>query len=68
MTKDEYVSRFKARMIAKAGFETFDDGCKVADYASEAAETAFEEWTAREGQYRETPEDDADADMSYWGE
>jgi hypothetical protein len=61
---DEFCRRFKARMIERAG-ETFDDGSSIADYADEIAPSYFEE---ERGPMTETPEDCADADMSYWGE
>lgn len=63
MTKLEFCSRFKARMLAAAG-PVFDDGDSIADYADEVAPTYWEQiWQREEG-----PEACADADMSYWGE
>jgi hypothetical protein len=64
MTKDEFCTRFVARMVAKAGFDKFADGFSVAEYAAESAPTYFEE----EHQRVEGPEECADSDMSYWGD
>ncbi len=63
LSKEEFIARFKARMIAVAG-EKLDDGTIVAEYADEVAPTYYDEpWQCLEG-----PEECADADMSYWGE
>lgn len=61
--KDEFLARFKARMLAVAG-EKFDDGESIADYADEIGPTYYDD----ENQHEEGPEECADADMSYWGE
>ena len=63
LSKDEFCTRFKKRMLDVAG-ATFDDGESIADYADETAPTYWQE-QHKDG---ETPEDCADADMSYWGE
>jgi hypothetical protein len=65
--RDEFCRRFKARMIERAG-ETFDDGSSIAEYADEAAPSYFEDFCEERGPVTETPEDYADADMSYWEE
>lgn len=62
LPKEEFCARFKARML-KAG-ATFDDGSSVAEYADDTAPTYWEE-QHKDG---ESPEECADADMSYWGE
>lgn len=63
ITKEEFIARFKARMLACAG-PTFDDGSSIAEYADETAPTYWDEPSQRE----EGPEECADADMSCWGE
>ena len=63
LPKDEFCARFKKRMLAVAG-DKFDDGTSIADYSEETAPTYWQE-QHKDG---ETPEDCADADMSYWGE
>lgn len=63
MPLDEFVQRFKARMLSVAGTK-FDDGESIADYADETAPTYWEE----KGQREDGPEECADSDMSYWGE
>lgn len=61
--REEFIERFKTRMIATAG-QTFDDGESIPDYAAEVAPTYFgSDWQRAMG-----PEECADADMSYWGE
>lgn len=69
LPKDEFCARFKAYMIKHAGFEKFDDdddgpGPTVAEYADDTAPTYWEE-QHRNG---ESPEECAEADISYWGE
>ena len=64
ITKDEFCRRFVKHMIDRAGFDHFDDGDLVLDYAEAAAPTYWETgWQREMG-----PEECADADMSYWGE
>lgn len=63
MERDEFLSRFKARMLDRAG-EHFDDGESVARYADETGPTYW----ADEDQREDGPEECADSDMSYWGE
>lgn len=62
ITRNEFLARFKARMVAMAPFPAFDNGQTVADYADEIGPTY---WDNPE---HEGPEESADADMSYWGE
>lgn len=64
LTKDEFCARFKKRMLDRAG-PTFDDGESIADYADETAPLYFENYPSP---MCDTPEECADADMSYWGE
>jgi hypothetical protein len=46
------------------GFDHFDDGTLILDYAEETAPTYYEtDWERDMG-----PEDCAAADISYWGE
>ena len=64
LTREEWERRFVARMVSTAGFDRFDDGELVSDYAKGVAPSYWEvDEDAKEG-----PEDCADADMSYWGE
>jgi hypothetical protein len=63
ITKEEFVKRFVAHMLAVAGPQ-FDDGESIEDYALETAPTYW----AEDYQRAEGPEACADADMSYWGE
>lgn len=64
MTRKDWIERFVARMIDRAGFDHFDDGTLVLDYAEETAVSYFEtDWQRDMG-----PEDCADADISYWGD
>lgn len=61
LTKEEFCARFKAHMLTFR--DKFDDGSSVADYADETAPTYFD------GQYQEgdeSPEEWAEADVSYW--
>ena len=60
---DEFVTRFKARMIQIAG-EQFDDGSSIAEYADEVGPTYWDDKDQRE----DGPECCADTDVSYWGE
>lgn len=62
MDKDEFVRRFKARVLKVA--TTFDDGSSVAEYADEVAPTYWENADQR----AEGPEECAMADVSYWGD
>jgi len=69
LTRDQFIDRFKAHMVARAGFERFKDedgrdDCTVADYAEEIAASYWEDPDQR----AEGPEECADADMSYWGD
>ncbi len=64
LTEEEFCARFKARMLDRAG-PTFDDGESIADYADETGPLYFESYP---GPMCDTPEECADADMSYWGE
>lgn len=63
ITREEFCSRFRERMLSQAGSK-FDDGSSVAAYAEEIAETYWDAPDQRE----DGPEACADADMSYWGE
>jgi hypothetical protein len=63
MTKEEFLARFKARMLAAAG-EKFDDGSSIAEYAGDIAATYWDD----EEQRAEGPEECANSDMSYWGD
>jgi hypothetical protein len=68
LTKEEYIERFVKYMCEHAGFTHFDpdeDGARtpVVDYARDTAEAS---WGCRCPD--ETPEDDAQSDMDYWGE
>jgi hypothetical protein len=63
LTKEEFVARFKVRMLAVAG-EKFDDGTSIAEYADETGPSYFDDPDQR----AEGPEECADADISYWGE
>jgi hypothetical protein len=65
MDKEEFCKRFVDRMMARAGFTHFDDGVSIQSYAEEIAPTY---WESHGGPLAETPEECADADMSYWGE
>lgn len=64
LSKEEWCKRFVTRMIDRAGFDHFDDGELVLDYAWATAPTYWDE----EDQREDGPEACADADMSYWGE
>lgn len=63
LPKDEFCTRFKARMIAVAG-ENFSDGTPIADYADTTAPTYWED-QHKDG---DSPEECADGDISCWGE
>jgi len=63
LSKEEFCARFKARMLAVAG-EKFDDGDSIAEYADDTAPSYYEDRLDHD----ESPEECADADMSYWGE
>lgn len=63
LSKEDFCSRFKAHMLKKAG-EKFDDGESIADYADETAPTYYED----QHQDGESPEECAEADISYWGD
>lgn len=62
-TKEEFVARFKARMIAVAG-EKFSNGDSISEYADEVGPTYWDEPDQR----KEGPEECAEADVSYWGD
>lgn len=63
LTKEQFCELFKARMVSQAG-EEFDDGTSIVEYADMTGPSYFDE------QYQdgESPEECADADMSYWEE
>lgn len=63
ITKEEYCRRFIKHMRAAAGFERFDNGTTVEEYATECADLCWGVWDKKS-----SPEEDADADISYWGE
>jgi hypothetical protein len=66
LEKEEFCRRFKARMLERCHPRThFDDGESIAEYADDTAPTY---WEDHGGPLCETPEECADADMSYWGE
>jgi len=60
MTREEWERRFAARLVEVAGIT--DD--EAAQYATVAAD----ENLAANGQEWLDPEDDADVELSYWGE
>jgi len=64
MTEAEFTERFVAQMLKRAG-PKFNDGSSNEEYARATAPSYFEEQHQQDG---ESPEDCADADMSYWGE
>jgi len=64
VSKEEFCSRFIDYMVRNAGFDAFDDGRSVAEYAADTAVTYWDD----EHQRAEGPEECAAADMSYWGE
>lgn len=64
LSLEDFCARFKAYMVKHAGFETFDDGGTVAEYADGTAPTYWEE----QHQSGESPEECAASDMSYWGD
>ena len=66
LTLDEFCARFVSHMKKAAPFTHFDDGMSVEEYAKETAPTYFRDQYTSDP--NETPEDCADADMSYWGE
>jgi hypothetical protein len=61
LPKDEFVARFKAHMLATAG-DKFEDGSSIAEYADEAAPAYW----AEQHKDGESPEECAEADISYW--
>ncbi len=63
LSKEDFCSRFKVHMLKLAG-DKFDDGTSIADYADETAPTYFDD----QHQAGESPEDCAEADISYWGD
>ena len=63
ITKEEFMMRFKARMLAVAGL-LFGDGTSIAEYADGTSESYWDDPNQR----AEGPEESADADMSYWGD
>lgn len=62
LDRDAFCARFKAEMLRLAPFSHFADGGTVADYADEVAPSYFED----QHQDGETPEECAEADISYW--
>jgi hypothetical protein len=71
--KEEFCTRFKARMIAIVGpsysqldedGRTAEEGLSTAAYADETASTYWDDPAQRE----EGPEACAEADYSYWGD
>jgi hypothetical protein len=62
LTKEEYCRRFVEYMTREAGFETFDNGQSVLDYAKEAAPAYWESCPDN------APEDAAEADFDCWGD
>jgi hypothetical protein len=64
LSKEDFCARFKVHMIKIAGSEPLDDGTIIADYADETAPTYW----AEQHKAGESPEECAEADMSYWGE
>jgi hypothetical protein len=64
MDKAEFCARFKASMTRMAPFEAFEDGYPVSDYADDIASSYFT------GQHQDgaSPEECAQADISYWGD
>lgn len=65
LTKEEFCARFKMEMLAMARRETFDDGSSIAEYADMTGPTYFDCQYMEDGL---SPEDCAEADVSYWGE
>jgi hypothetical protein len=63
ITKEEFVTRFCDRMVAKVG-GTFSDGASVGDYALSIAETYWDD----PGQRADGPEECADTDLFYGAE
>jgi hypothetical protein len=63
ITKNEFVTRFRDRMVATVG-GTFSDGASVEEYALSVAETYWED----AGQRADGPEECADADLFYGAE
>lgn len=60
----EFVTRFRAHMLRRAGTDVFEDGESIADYATETAPSYWQTpWQRDLG-----PEECAEADMEYWGE
>lgn len=64
LSKVEFCQRFVAHILKTAGRETFDCGSSIREYAEETAPSYFDD----QHQSGESPEDCAEADMSYWGE
>lgn len=64
ITKEEFCQRFVAHMVKMAGFEKFDDGESVRDYAEATAPTYWDEPDQR----KDGPEECAEVDISYWGD
>ncbi|MGX7706361.1 hypothetical protein [Methylobacterium sp. Gmos1] len=62
MDQEEYTRRFVEYMVKNAGFEQFDCGTTVEEYAKDTAEACY---GVNDG---DSPEEDAEGDMSYWGE
>lgn len=73
LTKDEFVARFVTEMCRLAPFERFDleegpegngQGDTVKEYAEMTAPTYWDDDALTD----ESPEECAQADISYWGE
>lgn len=62
MTEQEFCNRFTAEILRLAKRTTFEDGSSIEEYARDTAPSYFEEQHAR----GMSPEDCADADVSYW--
>lgn len=62
MDEEEYCRRFVEHTVKTAGFTHFECGMSVEEYAKGTAPNCYGVMSG------ETPEEDAEADMSYWGE
>lgn len=63
MDQEEYTRRFVAYMVDNAGFERFNCGHTVEEYAMDCAASTYDPRAASH-----KPEEDAAGDMEYWGE
>ncbi len=61
MSREEFITRFKAHMLKLQG-EKFGDGASIAEYAEMTAPSYWDE----EYQRAEGPEASAESDISYW--